>query len=404
MRESGRHTGWKPILSQATSRRRRGGIYCEDELRELVVYERARADRTGDSLSLVLCDLTRLNGHGPSKSEVVNALAGSIRTTDHLGWYGRSTLGVILPLTDRAGAARFVETLTANGHPAPRLDTSDLGFSVHSYPDKWLANATSQEPETHAGTNNSVTTFARSIPRWKRALDIAGAGVGLLLLLPFFVLLGVYIKLVSPGPILFRQKRVGLARREFTFYKFRTMHHNNNEGVHSHHAKDFINSDKPMTKLDSVDPRIIPGGRIIRKLAIDELPQIFNILKGDMSLVGPRPCIPYEANEYLQWHSGRFSVLPGLTGLWQVSGKNRLTFQQMIRLDIEYERRMSLLFDLWIILRTVPTVLNLAVEGFGNRLRSGQRRLEALTESQSEPTSEIRLIPPTAGDTRVVGE
>jgi lipopolysaccharide/colanic/teichoic acid biosynthesis glycosyltransferase len=227
-----------------------------------------------------------------------------------------------------------------------------------------------------------------------------------MILLPFFVMVGLYIKIVSPGPILFRQKRVGYARREFTFYKFRTMHYNNNEGVHSHHAKDFINSDKPMTKLDSIDPRIIPGGRILRKLAIDELPQILNILKGDMSLVGPRPCIPYEAREYLQWHAGRFSVLPGLTGLWQVSGKNRLTFQQMIRLDIEYERRMSPLFDLWIILKTFPTVAGLALDGVGNRMRRGKRRLEAMAEPINNPAGEIRLATPASsgGDTRAVGE
>jgi lipopolysaccharide/colanic/teichoic acid biosynthesis glycosyltransferase len=389
MRETGRKTAWKPILSQVNGRRRKGGIYSENELRELVVYERARADRTGDSLSLVLCDMTRLNGYGPSKSEVVSALVKSIRTTDHLGWFGKSTLGVILPLTDQTGAARFVETLTANGHSPQTIATSDLEFSVHSYPDKWITNGTTPERETRAGMKQCVTNFARPIPRWKRALDIALAGVGLLLLFPFLVLLGLYIKVVSPGPVLFRQKRVGYARREFTFYKFRTMHHNNNTVEHSHHLKDLIHFDKPMAKLDSVDPRIIPGGRILRKLSVDELPQILNVLKGDMSLVGPRPCIPYEADEYLQWHSGRFSVLPGITGLWQVSGKNKLTFQQMIRLDIEYERRCSLLFDLWIILKTFPTLAGLALEGIGNRLRPGRFPLDAETSPNSDTGSEI---------------
>ncbi len=180
--------------------------------------------------------------------------------------------------------------------------------------------------------------------------------------------MGLYIRSVSPGPVLYRQKRVGIGRREFTFLKFRTMHHRDSEQLHSQHSKDFIVFDKPMTKLDSADPRIIPGGRILRKLAIDELPQLFNVLAGDMSLVGPRPCIPYEAEVYAQWHGRRFSILPGLTGLWQVSGKNRLTFQQMIRLDIAYENRMSLWFDLRIILKTIPTVIGLGLEGFRRRL------------------------------------
>ncbi|MCK4516742.1 MAG: sugar transferase, partial [Spirochaetaceae bacterium] len=137
--------------------------------------------------------------------------------------------------------------------------------------------------------------------------------------------------------------------------------------------------DKPMIKLDGVDPRIIKGGRILRKVALDELPQLLNIIKGDMSLVGPRPCIPYEADEYHQWHARRFSILPGLTGLWQVSGKNKLTFRQMIRLDIAYENKMSLWFDLWIILRTFPTIMKLGLEGARRRMSLGKHQLAVAT-------------------------
>jgi lipopolysaccharide/colanic/teichoic acid biosynthesis glycosyltransferase len=143
-----------------------------------------------------------------------------------------------------------------------------------------------------------------------------------------------------------------------------------------------------MEKLDEYDPRIIPGGRILRKLAIDELPQIFNVLRGEMSLVGPRPCIPYEADEYERWHTHRFTILPGLTGLWQVSGKNKLTFAEMIRLDIAYERSMSLWIDLWIIIRTIPTVIGLGLEGAGNRLARIRLRAQPARESTETKRSE----------------
>jgi lipopolysaccharide/colanic/teichoic acid biosynthesis glycosyltransferase len=223
-----------------------------------------------------------------------------------------------------------------------------------------------------------------------------GSTLGLIALSPLFLLLAIYIKIVSPGPVFFRQKRVGLAHKEFDFFKFRTLHHNNKEEVHSHHAKDFIHFDKPMTKLDGIDPRIIKGGRILRKLAVDELPQLWNILKGDMSLVGPRPCIPYEADEYLQWHTDRFAILPGLTGLWQVSGKNELSFQQMIRLDIEYSRRMSLWYDLWIILRTFPTVIKLGIDGTTHRLKvRQQKRVEqAAQEQKTDETAKVYQFAP----------
>lgn len=393
---------WKPVLGNVRSRRRQGGIYHVDELQELIIYEKARSDRTGDELSVVLCDVTQLNGDKYLVGGIIRELTTSVRVTDHVGWYNKSKVGVVLPLTNRCGAEQFVRNLDMNG------SKQYVRFRIYSYPDQWLGNQNGKsEPEPGngcddgdqkestgsssgtpasarlqtvapfqpTGSEQNNISFTRSVPTWKRALDITGGLIGLVLLAPFLALVALYIKIVSPGPVLFKQKRIGLARQEFMFYKFRTMHHNNNETVHSHHAKDFIAFDKPMTKLDGVDPRIIKGGRILRKLAIDELPQLLNIVKGDMSLVGPRPCIPYEADEYLQWHARRFSILPGLTGLWQVSGKNKLTFQQMIRLDITYETKMSLWFDLAIILRTIPTVVRLGLEGAKRRINIGKERI-----------------------------
>ena len=219
--------------------------------------------------------------------------------------------------------------------------------------------------------NDIVSFFLTKIPLWKRILDIPLSLSCLLLLSPLFLLVGIYIKIVSKGPIIFTQKRVGYKGKEFNFYKFRTMQTNNNEQVHQSHISQIIGSDKPMLKLDKRDdPRIIKGGRILRKTSIDELPQLFNVLKGEMSLVGPRPCLPYEKNKYLQWHKNRFDILPGMTGLWQVSGKNKLSFKQMIRLDILYIKKISLKLDLKILFLTIPTVIGLIFEKVSQNLKT----------------------------------
>jgi lipopolysaccharide/colanic/teichoic acid biosynthesis glycosyltransferase len=186
-----------------------------------------------------------------------------------------------------------------------------------------------------------------------------GATFALVLLSPVMLLVALLIKCVSPGPVLFRQARIGYMGKLFSCYKFRTMHVRNTSSAHESYCRQLISSTKPMTKLETMnrDPRLIRFGRIIRKTALDELPQLFNVLRGEMSLVGPRPCIPYEYERYARWHRGRVDALPGMTGLWQVSGKNRRTFTEMIRLDISYAKRWSLWLDLGILLRTVPAIL-----------------------------------------------
>lgn len=195
------------------------------------------------------------------------------------------------------------------------------------------------------------------LPLWKRALDLAIIVLlapGLLLVSTIVALV---IKLGSKGPVFFCQKRVGYRGREFVCYKFRTMRPNVETQSHQKHTQELINSEAPMTKLDArKDPRLVPGGAPIRALGLDELPQLLNVLKGEMSVVGPRPCMPYEYELYKPWQRRRFEAVPGLTGLWQVSGKNRTTFTQMIRLDIEYAERRSLLLDLRILFRTFPAV------------------------------------------------
>jgi len=205
--------------------------------------------------------------------------------------------------------------------------------------------------------NTETGTSRVAIPWWKRALDLTL----IMLMAPGILLVGsvvaLLIKLGSPGPVFFHQRRVGFRGQEFTCYKFRTMRVNAETDSHRRHTQDLIHSQAPMVKLDAhKDPRLIPGGALLRACGLDELAQLLNVIKGDMSLVGPRPCIRYECDQYAAWHWQRFEAAPGLTGLWQVSGKNRTTFDQMIRLDIEYARRRSLWLDLQILFRTAAVL------------------------------------------------
>jgi lipopolysaccharide/colanic/teichoic acid biosynthesis glycosyltransferase len=192
---------------------------------------------------------------------------------------------------------------------------------------------------------------------WKRALDLTV----IVLLSPAALLIGAVVALIircgSRGPVIFRQRRVGYLGREFVLFKFRTMRADAETESHRNYTQSLVKSQAPMLKLDvKRDPRLIPLGAALRATGLDELPQLLNVLRGEMSLVGPRPCIPYEYEVYTPAHRRRFEATPGLTGLWQVSGKNRTTFEEMIQLDVEYARRQSLWLDLKIILKTLPAL------------------------------------------------
>ncbi len=205
--------------------------------------------------------------------------------------------------------------------------------------------------------------LGRPIPLWKRAMDVFGASVGLILLSPIFVFTALLILIVSPGPVFFSQNRVGYRGKIFRIWKFRTMRIRADEGLHESHVRQFIqnNPNAAMQKI-SDDPRIIPFGKILRKTAIDELPQLFNVLIGDMSMVGPRPEMTYAAGTYDPWPTMRFDVTPGMTGLWQVSGKNKTTYHEMMRLDIRYVRMRSFALDLKIIAKTFPVLIGQALD------------------------------------------
>jgi lipopolysaccharide/colanic/teichoic acid biosynthesis glycosyltransferase len=206
-------------------------------------------------------------------------------------------------------------------------------------------------------------TSGESLPIWKSALDVACIALFAPLWLPLICLLMLVTRFASAGPIFYRQWRVGLGGKHFLIWKFRTMKVSAETQTHECYFEELIRSDCAMTKLDANgDPRLAPFGRILRASGLDELPQIFNVLSGEMSLVGPRPCLPNEFANYEPWHRARVKALPGLTGLWQVSGKNKTSFNEMIRMDLTYANNMSPFLDMKILFKTVGTIAREVIE------------------------------------------
>jgi lipopolysaccharide/colanic/teichoic acid biosynthesis glycosyltransferase len=214
----------------------------------------------------------------------------------------------------------------------------------------------------------------------KFALDIICILISLPVWLPLMILLMLVTRIASPGPIFYRQERIGLCGRHFCIWKFRTMKLSANTDVHERHFEKLMRADCPMTKLDAYgDPRLAPFGRILRASGLDELPQIFNVLRGEMSLVGPRPCTPNEFARYEPWQRERVNGLPGVTGLWQVNGKNKSTFNQMIAMDLFYLENMSILLDLKIMLKTGAVIAGQLFESqqAAQRNRAGAKAYKA---------------------------
>ncbi|PYK13624.1 MAG: hypothetical protein DME65_01275 [Verrucomicrobia bacterium] len=240
-----------------------------------------------------------------------------MRIEDHLPHIGRATKGGSLPYNRSNG----------NGAKAPRF------------------------------TINFPEAPVQRVPAWKSGLDITCILLALPIWLPLMILLMLVTRLASPGPIFYRQKRVGLGGRHFLIWKFRTMKVSADTQTHEHYFEELMRVDRPMIKLDTYgDPRLAPFGRFLRASGLDELPQIFNVLCGEMSLVGPRPCTPNEFAHYELWQQERVHGLPGLTGYWQVNGKNKTTFNEMIVMDLFYLKNLSLLLDLKIMLKTCAVI------------------------------------------------
>jgi len=377
---------------KARNLRALGEVHPSETFHGLIDRERARADRTGQEFSIACFDAGDLNGRSvETLSSLAAILTERVRETDVVGWLREECLGVFLSGTGSKGAWIFTEDVRGKA----KLDSVPVKCLVYTYPSVWISpngngNGTrgSKQDTDDMGREESPPVedlkplVARRIPTWKRMIDILGAVAGLILLSPLFLLISILIKIVSPGgPVFYRQERIGHAGRTFTFFKFRTMHPDNDAMIHQRYLSTLIRGDQAMEKLDADrDPRIIRFGKFLRQSCLDELPQLINVLRGEMSLVGPRPCLPYEAQEYLQWHARRFDNVPGMTGLWQVNGKNKTTFKQMIRFDIAYSQQISPWMDLRILLKTIPVILNLVMDHL-----SGKRG-----SSASQPRSMVK--------------
>ena len=283
--------------------------------------------------------------------------------------------------TSPEDSKRIVDAIAARyTQQTPR---ASLMVLIWAYPDNETSESIQrfQTPGIQAldATAAEVTRELCVLPTWKRVLDLTGSSLGLLLSSPLFLCVALLIKWLSPGPVFFRQKRIGFNGKPFFMYKFRSMHTGVNVDVHREYIRKLIretrretaDAEVPMYKILN-DNRVIPGGHLIRNTSIDELPQLINVWKGEMSLVGPRPSIPYEVEEFALWQKERLHTVPGMTGLWQVSGKNRMSFKQMVRLDIRYGRNLNLLEDLKILVRTPLTVWEETLASHPSRLM--QRR------------------------------
>lgn len=377
------------------------GIHPIKQFRALIEHERRRSDRTGDRFSVVVFLMGNSKPDRDTLCSLPEFLMQSVRSTDEVGWFDTNQIGVLLLDTPPRGAYQFLEKIQKNAPSSLSLPK----HHVYVYPSEMLAEEKTgsgqlrmrdvgEKRESFGDSKGRAAGMASEVqpvrsmdrpvedskignvcsveglepylgiraPLWKRVFDVAASLTGLFVLLPFMALVAMFIKSISPGPIFFKQRRIGYLGKPFVLFKFRTLRADARSASHEDYMREMIHHDVPMEKLDR-QREIIPFGKFLRSSGIDELPQLINVFRGEMSLVGPRPCLPSEFQEYLHWHKRRFYTLPGITGLWQVNGKHSLTFKEMIRYDILYELHRSLWRDLKIITRTFPTVYKLAADG-----------------------------------------
>jgi len=354
------------------------GLLPEPLFLRALCLERKRAERSRKPFVLMLLGAKEPFQNGNEDNvfdKTAAAIHSSIRETDLAGWYKVNvTLGVIfteLGGTDRKSILTALR-LKATAALQSNLHTEELNrihISLHCFPDDAENHDTAAPPIAPLYPDLAQRDQARKVPSViKRAMDVAGSSMALIILSPIFLAIAAVIKLSSPGPILFRQKRIGRYGVAFTCLKFRSMYSLNDSQIHMEYVKRFIAGNVSPGAAEpngnavykiTRDPRITPVGHFLRRTSLDELPQFLNVLRGEMSMVGPRPPIPYELEGYEVWHRRRLlEVKPGITGLWQVNGRSRLRFDEMVRLDLKYARAWSLSLDVKILLRTPRAVFS----------------------------------------------
>jgi lipopolysaccharide/colanic/teichoic acid biosynthesis glycosyltransferase len=350
-------------------------VLDEESFHRAIALERRRTERSRKPFLLMLVDISEClmaGGEQEISDEVLGLLSLATRETDVIGWYEVGVVGVMfteITLEDRGTILQVMMDRVSDGlrdNLKPE-QFAQMRFTVHLFPDEWKQELPHSpcDPKLYPDLARREET-KRIYTVIKRGMDVVGASLALLVLSPVFALLAAAIKLTSKGPVFFRQQRVGQHGRPFQLLKLRSMYTGNDPKIHQEYVKKLIaagSQDKKqgrngVYKLTN-DPRITRVGNLIRKTSLDEIPQFINVLKGEMSLVGPRPPIAYEIEAYDLWHRRRvLEAKPGITGLWQVNGRSRVTFDEMVRLDLQYASTWTPWLDIMILLRTPAAVVS----------------------------------------------
>lgn len=325
-------------------------------LRRLLERERSRTDRTEAEFALVTLQVEGADQSRSKLAQLVRCLKPRLRAADTLGWLDRNTLALVFPNTTAADAWSMLRSLPEKlGAEAPKFSGD-----VYGYPSNWLTSQVPWSEAVHVLPDGGEPVrpmelfFVSPLPRWKRALDVVGAAVGGVALLPLLAATALAVRLGSPGPVIFAQLRTGRGGRKFTMYKFRTMV--TDAEAQKQTLMALNEQDGPAFKITH-DPRITPLGRVLRKTSIDELPQLWNVLRGEMSLVGPRPLPCSEQDQCHGWYRRRLEVTPGLTCIWQANGGLGVTFHEWMRMDARYAKARTAWHDIQLIARTFLRVL-----------------------------------------------
>jgi lipopolysaccharide/colanic/teichoic acid biosynthesis glycosyltransferase len=349
----------------------------EDAFVSMLYLERRRAERADKRFVLILFDVKKTLAVVHKDRTILaltNALSEATRETDIIGWYlENNLLGVIGTelgkATNQVVQERFLSKLRTVFESALGLErSSSISVSFHFFPEEYQHGDTDHSANIALYPEFQKRENTKKIPlAIKRFIDVVGSGAALVFLSPVYVAIGLAIKASSKGPVLFKQERLGQYGKPFTVLKFRSMRTDCDPKIHQQYVEQFIagrvdgkssQSARPVFKIQK-DPRVTSVGRLIRKSSLDELPQFWNVLCGDMSLVGPRPAIAYEFRAYEAWHRRRvLEIKPGITGLWQVTGRSRTRFDDMVRLDLKYARAWSIWLDLKILAQTPAAVIN----------------------------------------------
>ncbi len=364
-----------PLLESVAAAERKA--LDEESFRRVIAIERKRTERSKAPFVLMLLEAANCQSadwNGAALDCIVASLLSSSRDTDVVGWYkDGATVGAIytgLAVDDRNSIlSTILNRVSTTLRDELTFDQfNQVSIALHFFPDEW-DHDNSGRPSNPALYPDMVSQDKRKRPLMilKRVLDIAGSGLFVLLGAPLGLMIALMIKASSKGPVLFRQQRVGQHGKCFTFLKFRSMYVDNDHGVHKEYVTKLIsNQTGPVpangngTTVYKItnDKRVTRVGRFLRRTSLDELPQFLNVLMGDMSLVGPRPPIPYELAAYQTWHRRRLlEVKPGITGLWQVTGRSRVDFDEMVRLDLRYATSWSPWLDMKILVRTPLAVI-----------------------------------------------